>query len=228
MATCCSRSLESCDHAAVIGVRLIELEHRELGVVLRRDAFVPKVAIDFVHAFETADQQALQVELGSDAEIEVEIERVVMCDERARRRAAVERLHHGRFYFEEAARIELPPERLDDLRTRDESLSHLRIRDQVDIALAIARFDIFKAVPLLGQREHDFRKEVEVFDVNGELAGSGAKQIAGDADDVADIKQFVKLVGRFAHRIFFDIDLQLLAVLLQVEKAGFAHAPDGR
>src|SRR4029079_3127171 len=54
-------------HAPVVGLRLVELEHRELGIVAGGQALVPEVARDLENALEAADDQALQVELGRDA-----------------------------------------------------------------------------------------------------------------------------------------------------------------
>ena len=100
--------------AAVIGVGLIELEHGEFGVVMGGKALVAEISIDLVHALEPAHDQALQVELRRDAKVQIHIEGVVMGDEGARRGTAVERLHHGRFHFDEAARLKLAAERRDD------------------------------------------------------------------------------------------------------------------
>src|SRR5690606_32538395 len=47
-------------HVLVVRVRLIELEDRELGVVARRQPFVPERTPDLVDALEAADQQSLQ------------------------------------------------------------------------------------------------------------------------------------------------------------------------
>src|SRR4051812_2729826 len=65
----------------VVGVGLIELEHGELGVVPGADAFVAEVTVDLVDAVEATDDEALKVELGRDAEEEVEVELVVVGDE---------------------------------------------------------------------------------------------------------------------------------------------------
>ena len=89
----------------IVRVGLIELEHGELGIVLRRDAFVAEIAIDLVDALQAAHHQALQIQLRRDAQIQIDIERVVVRDERPRRRAAVEGLQHGRFHFQKAARL---------------------------------------------------------------------------------------------------------------------------
>ena len=84
----------------------------------RRDAFVAEVAVDLEHPLEAADDQPLQVQLGRDAQVQLHVERVVVRDERPRRGAAGDRLHHRRLDFEEAARDEELADRLHDLRAR--------------------------------------------------------------------------------------------------------------
>ena len=96
---------------AVVGVRLVPLEHRELGVVLERDALVAEVLADLVDALEPADDEALEVELGRDPEVEVRVELVVMRDERACERAAVARLQDRRLDLDEPPLVERPPDR---------------------------------------------------------------------------------------------------------------------
>jgi hypothetical protein len=41
-----------------VGVRLVQLEHRELGIVLRRQSLVTEVAVDLVAPLETPDDEA--------------------------------------------------------------------------------------------------------------------------------------------------------------------------
>ena len=207
------------DQAVVIGVRLVKLEHRELGIVVRREALVAEVAIDLVDPLHPADHQPLQIQLRRDAQVQVDIERVVVRDERPRRRAAVQRLHHRRLDFDEAARLELPPQRRDDPRARHEHLAHFGIRDQIEIALAVARLDVLQPVPLLGHGEQRLREELELLRVHAQLAGARAEQVAFHADDVADIDQLEQLVIALADRVLLDVDLQPLAVLLQVREA---------
>ncbi len=99
----------------VVLIRLVELEHGELGVVPRGDALVAKVAVDLEHFLQPADHQALQVELRRDAQEKLHIERVVMRNERPRRRAAGNGLHHRRLDFEVAARHQEFANRLNRL-----------------------------------------------------------------------------------------------------------------
>ena len=150
-----------------------------------------------------------------------------MRDERARRRASINRLHHRRFDFYKSMRFQLPAQRRDDLRARLKNLLRFGIRDQVEIALAIAQLDIFQTVEFFGQREQDFREECQLLGVNAQFSRARAKQIAFDADDVAGIENFVQLVFRLRNRILADVDLQLFARLHQVQKTGFAHAAHG-
>ena len=111
----------------IIRVGLVELEHRELRIVLRRDAFVAEVAIDLIDAVESADDEALEIELGGDAEEEVDVEGVVMGDERTRHRAAGDGLHHGRLDFDVAAGVEEFADGAQDLGALDEDVADVNL-----------------------------------------------------------------------------------------------------
>ena len=69
--------LDSVHDVAVVGVGLVPLEHRELRLVLVRDALVAKVLADLVDPLEAPDDQPLQVQLGGDTQVEVGVELVV-------------------------------------------------------------------------------------------------------------------------------------------------------
>ena len=103
--------LHAVHRVLVVGVRLVPLEHRELGVVLEVDALVAEVLADLVDALEPADDQPLEVELGRDAQVEVLVELVVVRDERLCERAAVARLQDRRLDLEEALLVEEAPDR---------------------------------------------------------------------------------------------------------------------
>src|SRR5215210_6674197 len=74
-------------HPVHVLVGRVEFEHGELGVVAGGDAFVAEVAVQLINPLEAADEEALEVEFGRDAQIQVYVERVVMRDEGARGRA---------------------------------------------------------------------------------------------------------------------------------------------
>ena len=136
----------------VVGVRLVPLEHRELGVVLERDALVAEVLAELVDALEAADDQPLQVQLGGDPQVEVAVELVVVGDERPRGRAAVERLQDRRLDLDEARVVEEAADRGDHLRAGDEDRARLLVGDQVELAVAMAGLDVGEAVVLVGRR----------------------------------------------------------------------------
>ena len=100
----------------VVGVGLVELEHGELGVVGAVDAFVAEVAIDLVDAIEAADDEALEVQLGCDAEGELHVFGVVVGGEGARGGSAGDGVEHGGFDFEVAVGVEEVADGAEDVR----------------------------------------------------------------------------------------------------------------
>ena len=71
----------------------------------------------------------------------------------------------------------------------------LRIGDQVDIALPVAGFHIRQPVPLLRKRSESFAQEGQLRDLDGEFICLRAKESAGHADPIAQIKLFGDEVG---------------------------------
>ena len=74
----------------------------------------------------------------------------------------------------------------------DEDFAGVEIGEEVHVALAVAEFDVGEAVIFLRQGEHGLGEEGERLDVDGELAGAGAEEVAGDADVVAHVEQLVE------------------------------------
>ena len=110
--------------------------------------FLP-ISNSLVHA---ADEQPLVIKLQRDAQIKFAAERVVIGLERLRRRAAGNRLHHRRLDFHIAAPVEEIPDFADDGAALEHHVLHVGIRDQIEIALAVADFGVFEAVPFAGRR----------------------------------------------------------------------------
>ncbi len=94
------QALGEIHHVVVVGVGLIKLEHRKLGIVLGRDALVAEVAVDFVDAVEPAHNQAFEIKLRRDPQVQAEVKGMVMSHEGARHGPPGERLHHGRLDLE--------------------------------------------------------------------------------------------------------------------------------
>ncbi len=206
----------------VVGVGLVELEHGELGIVLRRDAFIAEVAVDLIHALQAAYHQPLEIQLRRNAQVEIDVERIVVRFKRTRRGPAGDGLHHGRFHFDITARIQKTPDRLHHFAAFDKNITHVLIHDQVHVALAIAQLHVLQAVPFFRQGQQVFTKEGELFRVDGQLAGARAEKISGHANVVAQVKQLVQGKTFFPHEVELHVNLQTLAALLQMGEPGFA------
>src|SRR6476469_347322 len=60
---------------AIIRVRLVELQHRELRIVLRRDTFVAEIPVNLIHSLHSTHDESLEIEFRSDPKKQVKIER---------------------------------------------------------------------------------------------------------------------------------------------------------
>ncbi len=101
------------------------------------------------------------------------------------------------------------------------------VHEEVDVALAVAELGVGEAVVLVGQGEQGLGEEGELADVDGELAGAGAEEVADDADVVAEVEELVEGEGVFADVVLADVDLHALARLLELGEAGLALDADG-
>ena len=213
--------------AAVVGIGLVELHHRELGVVLRGNPLVTEVAVDLEHPLEPADGQPLEVELGGDPEVQVHVERVVMRRERPRQRAAGNRLHHRRLDLEVAARRHELADRRDDAAAGLEDQPRVGVDDEIEVALPVADLDVGQAVPFLGQRQQAFGEEVQPRRPDRELVRPGPEQVAFDADPVAEVQQLEDLEVERRQRVLTDVDLNLGQAVGQDQEVRLAEGSDG-
>ena len=138
-------------HAVVVGAADEPLEHRELGVVLRRHPLVAEELAQLVDVLEAADDGALQVELGRDPQEEVAVERVVVRFERTRRGAAGEPLQDRRLQLDVAALVHVVADRRQHLRPQREDLARALVGHQVELALPVAGLDVGDAVEEVGR-----------------------------------------------------------------------------
>ena len=194
--------------------------------MLRRDAFVPEVAIDLEHPLHAADRQPLQIQLGRDPQEELHVERVVVRHERPRQRAAGNRLHHRRLDFQEAVPLQKIANRSDRGGANLEHPPHLGVDDHVEITLAIANLDVLQAMPLLGQRQETLCEEFELCRPDRQLVGLGAKQVSGHADLIAKVEQLRQRVIALAQGVLADVDLEARAAVGDHDEAGLAKVAD--
>ncbi len=140
-------------HDLVVGgIGLVQLQHREFRIVPGRDALIAEVAVDLVDTLQATDHQALEVQLGRHAQVQLQVQRVVVGHKGLGGGAAGDVMHHRRLHFEEAPRVEPLAHGADDLRTLDEDLARIRRDDQVDVALAVSLLHVRQAMEFVGQR----------------------------------------------------------------------------
>ena len=135
-------------HPQVVLVGDVDLHAGEFGVVRAVHALVAEVLAELVDPFETAYDEFFEVELRGDAKVEVDVERVVVRDERPCRGTARNGLQNRRFDFEIPLRVEELAHGRHDLRALDEDFAHLRIDRQIDITLAVAHFGVGEGVEM--------------------------------------------------------------------------------
>src|SRR4051812_15177967 len=216
--------LEPAHGVGVVGVGLVPLDHRELGVVLGRQALVAEVLADLIHALEAAHDAALEIQLGRDPEIHVLVERLEVRHERAGQRAAVERLEHGGLDLDEAAGVEVAADRRDDPRAREEHLARLLVCHQVELAPAQPGLDVGEAVELLRRRPQRLGQHGEVLDAQGQLAALGPERHAVDADDVAEVEAEQQLHALLAELVDARLELDAPGAIDQIEERHLALA----
>jgi hypothetical protein len=197
-----------------------------------RDALVPKVLTDLEDLVETAHQQSLEVELGSDAQVEVGVERVVMGDKRPRQRATRERLQDGRLHLDEALAFQVTPHRGDQLAAGPQLPGDVRVGDEVHIPLAVPGLAVLETVEFLRQGAHRLGEQRPRVGKYGQLASAGAEDVALHPDDVADVEVSQTLEGLVAQSIEVAVDLEVVPAVTEREEDRLAvlaatHDPAG-
>ena len=139
-------------HAFVVGEGFVEFDHGEFRVVAYGHAFVAEAAVDFKHAFQAADNQAFQIQLGSDAQVERNVQGIVVGNERFCRRTAWNRVHHWGFNFQIMLVDHEIAHGLDDLAAFDEGIARFFVGNQIDVALTVFGFLIAQAFVFVRQR----------------------------------------------------------------------------
>ena len=220
-------ALSDVHHVVEIGVGLVELDRGEFGVVLGVHALVAENTADLVHAVHAADDQALQRKLGRDTHIHIDIERIVVRNKGSCRRAARDGIENGRFDLDIAHIVQIIPQMLDELRTDDEIPLDLRVHDQVDVALAVARLLVGQAVELLGQRQQGLGQQRDGLRAHGHFAALRAEDLALDADDIADVVFLEAVIFGLVHFVLAGVELDAACFVLQVAEGHLAHAALG-
>src|SRR6266853_5481399 len=109
-------------------------------------------------------------------------------DERTCRGSPRKWLHHRSFDFNIAAGVEKPPQFSNDLRAPDENSAGSFVRDQIEIPLAVAYFNVREPMPFFRQGQESFAEQRHFGDPDGELARLRPEQMSSDTDQVPKIE----------------------------------------
>ena len=203
------------DHLVAAAIGGVEFEHCEFRIVARRDSFVSKIAPDFEHALEAADEQALQMQLLGDAQKQIARQSVMMGGKRLRRRAAGDGLQNRRFHFEVAVRAQLLAQGAQNPAALLQHGAGVFVAHQREIGAAEALFDIGQAVKLFGRRAQRFGEQPRLVGAQRQLSNAGFEDRAARANNVAQIPFFAARERFRAQRIGAQVKLDSLVAVLE-------------
>ncbi len=173
---------------AVVRIRLVELEHRELGVVPRGQPLVAEHPGDLEHPLKATHDEPLEIQLGGNAQVQVQVQGVVVGRERVCRGATWNRVEHRGLDFDEVLFLEPAAHQRDGPAALGEHPSGLVGHPQVHIALTEAGVGIGDAVPLVGERQASLGQANPRTDTDRQLAPPCLDDLSGDPQPVTDVK----------------------------------------
>ncbi len=217
------QALHEFHHAFVITIGFIRLEHGEFGIVLSRETLVAENAANLENLVHATDQHPFQWQFQRDAEIKIAAQRVVLRNERLRRRAAGNRLHHRCLDLNVAAFVQEIPDLADDFAAHQEQFLHLRVRHQIEITLPVADFRVFESMPLGGRRAQRLGEDDEAGDFYGNLIRLGREHRAVHADEIRKVQVRKNVPLLVAEDVFLRVDLHPPALVANVHEHAFAH-----
>ena len=207
----------------IIGVRLIQLHKRKFRIVARIDALVAEHAADLIHTLKAADDQALEVQFKRDAQAHILVQRVIMRLERARGGAARIGDEHRGLDLNEALRVKIAADAAYHLGALDESVLHVGVHNEVGISLTVAEVNVCQAVIFLRQYLKALGQQHDLGRADGGLAGFRDKNLALDADDIADIELLEVGIRLFADHVARDVYLDIALKILHMAEGRLAH-----
>ena len=157
----------------VVGIGLVQLEHRELGIPPVAETLVAEHPPDLEHLLHAPDDKPLQIELRRDAQVHIHVERVVMGHERLGGCPAGDRVKDRCLDLDEVARFEEAADLAHHLRTQQQREPGLVRDPQVDVPLPVARVRVGDAVPLVGELSFGFGQQRPLVDLHRQLAALG-------------------------------------------------------
>ena len=185
-------------HLGVVTEGLVELHHREFGVVPRGDALVAEHAADLEDPLHAADDEPLQVQLERDAQVELHVEGVVVRGERPGVRAARLHVKHRGLHLDVAAVRESAAEAGDGGVAHLEHAAGLLVHDEVRVALAVAGVGVGDSVPLVGEGTDRLGEQFARRDLHREFPLAGGHDGAAHPHPVAEVQGVDRVEGGVA------------------------------
>src|SRR6185437_14085692 len=138
----CKQLLRQFHQVAIIAVGLVKFEHGEFRSMDGVHTFIAEIAVYFVDAIDSPNDEALQIKLRRDAHIKIHVKGVVVSNKRTRCGASENRMHHRGLYFQIAASIEEFADVANDRSTLKKDMAHALIGDQIQVASSVAHLHI--------------------------------------------------------------------------------------
>ena len=197
------------------------------GLWTRRDALVAEVLADLVDAVETAHQQSLQIQFGSDAQVEVAIQRVVMGRKGTSESAAGQGLEDRGLHLHEALGVQIAAHGRHQLAPRPQLPGDVGIAHQVDVALPVPGLAVLEPVKLLGQGPQGLGEHGPGRGEESQFAPPGAEDMPLATNDVAHVHIGEQRKGLLAHRVHVAVDLDVVPAVPKGQEDGLAVLPAG-
>ena len=184
-------------HPVVVFVGHVYLHACELGVVGAVHSLVAEILGEFIDSVKSAHNETFQIKFVGYAEIERNVERVVVSDERTRGSSAGNRLKDGGLDFHVAVAVEEFAHGVIDFGALDEYLLDTLVDNEIHITAAVAELGIVERVisdTVLhlydGKGAERLGQDGDLFGMHGYLAHLGSENIAFYSDEVTDVKKF--------------------------------------
>ena len=129
------------------------------------------------------------MKLDGDPQVEIEVERVVVRDERPRVGSPRDRLQHRCLDLEEATLLEPAPHERHHAAAQQKGAPALVGHPEVDVTLAVTSVDVAHAVPLVGELPARLGQKDPLRGQHRQLAPPGAHDLAAHADPVAQVER---------------------------------------
>jgi hypothetical protein len=213
-------------HGVVVTVGFVDLQGGELGVVLEVHALIAELPADLEHLLHAAHDEALEVQLGGNPQIEIKIVGVDVCLERPCIGAPVDHLQNRRLDLGEASNVERLANAAYDVGADIGDLAGFWSHDQVHIACSDAGFRVSKTLVLIRKRSDRLAGDLEGFGAYGQLTALGGDHLAGHAHVITEVDILPPVsehVG--SNSIESDHDLEISGAVTQSGEAEFSAVP---